>query len=275
MKSAFRMFLNEVSEYELLSADEEKELARKYKDGDIDARERLINSNLRLVVSVAKNYNNSHMEIMDLISEGVMGLMQAVDKFNPDLGYRFSTCATPWIKQAITKAIIDKGRSIRTPAHIYQALNKYRQAIAALVTEDNPNPTVEQIAKYMGISEERVGELENWRYDTVSLSTPIGEDEEETLEDMQADESGETPEAYTERMARLEHIYSLIDTLKPRTQSIVKMRFGLGKDTDPEEYRYEHTLEEIGDILNLTRERVRQILKDALAEIKMGWNTGF
>ena len=275
MKSAFRMFLNEVSEYELLSADEEKELARKYKDGDIDARERLINSNLRLVVSVAKNYNNSHMEIMDLISEGVMGLMQAVDKFNPDLGYRFSTCATPWIKQAITKAIIDKGRSIRTPAHIYQALNKYRQAIAALVTEDNPNPTVEQIAKYMGISEERVGELENWRYDTVSLSTPIGEDEEETLEDMQADENGETPEAYTERMARLEHIYSLIDTLKPRTQSIVKMRFGLGKDTDPEEYRYEHTLEEIGDILNLTRERVRQILKDALAEIKMGWNTGF
>lgn len=275
MKSAFRMFLNEVSEYELLSADEEKELARKYKDGDIDARERLINSNLRLVVSVAKNYNNSHMEIMDLISEGVMGLMQAVDKFNPDLGYRFSTCATPWIKQAITKAIIDKGRSIRTPAHIYQALNKYRQAIAALVTEDNPNPTVEQIAKYMGVSEERVGELENWRYDTVSLSTPIGEDEEETLEDMQADESGETPEAYTERMARLEHIYSLIDTLKPRTQSIVKMRFGLGKDTDPEEYRYEHTLEEIGDILNLTRERVRQILKDALAEIKMGWNTGF
>lgn len=275
MKSAFRMFLNEVSEYELLNADEEKELARKYKDGDIDARERLINSNLRLVVSVAKNYNNSHMEIMDLISEGVMGLMQAVDKFNPDLGYRFSTCATPWIKQAITKAIIDKGRSIRTPAHIYQALNKYRQAIAALVTEDNPNPTVEQIAKYMGISEERVGELENWRYDTVSLSTPIGEDEEETLEDMQADENGETPEAYTERMARLEHIYSLIDTLKPRTQSIVKMRFGLGKDTDPEEYRYEHTLEEIGDILNLTRERVRQILKDALAEIKMGWNTGF
>lgn len=275
MKSAFRMFLNEVSEYELLSADEEKELARKYKDGDIDARERLINSNLRLVVSVAKNYNNSHMEIMDLISEGVMGLMQAVDKFNPDLGYRFSTCATPWIKQAITKSIIDKGRSIRTPAHIYQALNKYRQAIEALITEDNPNPTVGQIAKYMGISEERVGELENWRYDTLSLSTPIGEDEEETLEDMQADKNGETPETYTERMARLEHIYSLIDTLKPRTQSIVKMRFGLGKDTDPEEYRYEHTLEEIGDILNLTRERVRQILKDALAEIKMGWNTGF
>ena len=275
MKSAFRMFLNEVSEYALLSADEEKELARKYKEGDLDAREQLINSNLRLVISVAKNYNNSHMEIMDLISEGVMGLMQAVDKFNPDLGYRFSTCATPWIKQAITKAIIDKGRSIRTPAHIYQALNKYRQAIAALVTEDNPNPTVEQIAKYMGISEERVGELENWRYDTVSLSTPIGEDEEETLEDMQADESAETPQTYTERMARLEHIHSLIDTLKPRTQTIVKMRFGLGKDTDPEDYRYEHTLEEIGDILNLTRERVRQILKDALAEIKMGWNTGF
>lgn len=271
MKSAFKLFLSEIGEYPLLNADEEKELSRRSKDGDMDARETLINSNLRLVVNIAKNYNNSHMELMDLISEGIMGLIQAVEKFNPDLGYRFSTCATPWIKQAITKAIIDKGRSIRTPAHIYQELNKYRQAIAELTTEGNPNPTVEQIAKYLGISEERVGELENWRYDTVSLSTPIGDDEEETLEDMQADES-ETPEQYTERMANFERIQKMIATLKPRTQQIVKMRFGLGTAEDPADYQNEHTLEEIGDCLNLTRERVRQILKDALSELKMIWN---
>lgn len=271
MKSAFRMFLNEINEYPLLTADEEKKLAYRYRDGDLDAREILINSNLRLVVNLSKNYNNSHMEIMDLVSEGVMGLMQAVDKFNPDLGYRFSTCATPWIKQAITKAIIDKGRSIRTPAHIYQQLAKYRQAIIELTTEENPNPSVADIAKFMGISEERVGELEGWRYDTVSLSTPIGDDGEETLEDMQAD-GAETPQAYTERMIMKDRIQEGIAKLKPRTQTIVKMRFGLGVKGDPAEYFEEHTLEEIGAYLSLTRERVRQVLKDALAELKLQWS---
>lgn len=270
MRSAYRMFLSEIGQYPLLSGAEEIELARRYQDGDMDARETLINSNLRLVVKIAQNYNNNHMEMMDLISEGTLGLMQAVDKFNPELGYRFSTCATPWIKQAITKAIIDKGRSIRTPAHIYQQLNKYRQTIAELTTENNPNPTPEQIAKAMEISVERVGELENWRYDTVSLSTPIGDDAEETLEDMQAD-GGETPEQYMERIRSAEEIQKMISSLKPRTQTIIKMRYGLGMPGDPEEFFDEHTLEEIGDHIGLTRERVRQILKDALAEIKINF----
>lgn len=272
MKSAFKMFLNEISQYPLLSASEERELARRFKeDGDEYAREQLINCNLRLVVSISKNYNNSHMELMDLISEGTLGLMQAVEKYNPDLGYRFSTCATPWIKQAITKAIIDKGRSIRTPAHIYQELAKYRKAITELATEEHPEPTVAQIAKYMGVSEERVGELENLRYDTVSLSTPIGDDGEETLEDMQADNHSETPEEYTERLAHINKIQSVLKTLKPRTERIVKLRFGLGVDGDESECFEEHTLEEIGEIVGLTRERVRQILKEALAEIKLNW----
>lgn len=269
--NTFRMFLTEVGQYPLLSAAEEKELAYRYRDNhDEDAREYLINCNMRLVINIAKNYNNNHMELMDLIAEGSLGLMQAVEKFNPDLGYRFSTCATPWIKQAITKAIIDKGRNIRTPAHIYQQLNKYRQAIAELTTEDNPKPTAEEIAEYMGITPEKVADLENWRYDTVSLSTPIGEEEEDTLEDMQAD-GGETPQQYTERLKFEGFVQDRIKELKPRTQTIVKMRFGLGAAGDPEEFFEEHTLEEIGDYIGISRERVRQVLKDALAELKIDW----
>ena len=271
MRSAFSAFINDISQFPLLTAEEEKALAIAYQqDGDLDARELLINSNLRLVVSVSKKYNNSHMEAMDLISEGTLGLIQAVDRFDPSLGYRFSTCATPWIKQAITKAIIDKGRNIRTPAHIYQALNKYRNAITELTNEHNPNPTPEQIAEYMGITVDKVVDLESWRYDTVSLSTPIGDEEEDTLEEMQAD-TGETPQGYVERLAFKEETQKMIATLKPRTQKIIKMRFGLGNENDPEEFQEEHTLEEIGDYLGITRERVRQVLKDALAELKIGY----
>lgn len=272
MKTTYRMFLNEVGNYPLLSAAEEKELARRYKEeGDEDAREALINSNLRLVISIAKDYNNSHLEIMDLINEGALGLVTAVDKYDPELGYRFSTCATPWIKQAITKSIVDKGKSIRIPAHIYQQLNKYRQAITKLTTQDNPNPSVSQIAAYLNISEERVGELENWRYDVVSLSTPLGDESDDTLEEVQADEKSETPEQYTERMSDVEKIQAMLGKLKPRTRNIIKLRFGLGVAGDPQEYFEEHTLEEIGEIVNLTRERVRQIIKDTVSELKISW----
>lgn len=274
--NTLRVYLQEMGEYPLLTAVEEKELARKFRnEGDLEARDMLINCNLRLVVSIAKKYNNNHLELMDLICEGNMGLMQAVEKFDPELGYRFTTCATPWIKQAITKSIIDKGKSIRIPAHIYQLLSKYRKAIEELTKDGKGQPTPEQIAIYMGISTEKIRELEEWRHDTVSLSTPLGDDSEDTLEDLQADHFSETPMKYVERKAKEEMIQALIATLKPRTQTIIKMRFGLGNDNDPEEFKKEHTLEEIGAYLGITRERVRQIEKQTLAELKLKWDGSY
>ena len=158
--NALKLYLQEVGEYPLLNAEEEIQYAKMYKEqGDMEARNMLISCNLRLVVNIAKKYHNSHMELMDLISEGNLGLITAVDKYNPDLGYRFSTCATPWIKQAITKSIIDKGKSIRIPAHIYQMLSKYRQAIEAL-TVNGVEPSDEDIAKYMSITVDKVKDLQ-------------------------------------------------------------------------------------------------------------------
>ena len=272
--NVLRAYLQEVGEYPLLSGEEEIKYAKMYKEqNNIEARDWLINCNLRLVVSIAKRYHNSHMDLMDLISEGNMGLITAVDKYNPDLGYRFSTCATPWIKQAITKSIIDKGKSIRIPAHIYQMLSKYRQAIEALTVE-GVEPSEEQIANYMNITVDKVKDLQVWRQDTVSLSTPIGDDGDDTLEDLQQD-FAENPMDYTLRKAREEKIQVLISKLKPRTQTIIKMRFGLGKEGDPEEFKTEHTLEEIGDYLGITRERVRQICNQTLGELKILWNGEF
>ena len=276
MENSLTLYLQSISRYPLLTADQEKELGRRYRDeGDMEAREMLINSNLRLVVSVAKNFRNGNHNIPleDLIAEGNAGLMTAVEKFDYTRGFRFSTCAVPWIKQSITKSIIDNSRAIRVPAHIVQKFNVYRSVRDELIADGNENPSLEAIAEGMKITVDELQQLLTWKQNASSLDTPVGDEEDTTLGDLVADSGSESPEEYTERMERQSFIAKIIDELDPRTKAIFKLRFGLGTDEDPEEYHQEHTLEEIGAMLkpSITRERVRQIINNQIAK----WKTTF
>lgn len=267
-----KLYFDEIGQYPLLTKEEELQLAYKMRSENQEeaqaAREQLVCSNLRLVVSIAKAYRNNHLDFCDLIMEGNSGLMTAVDKYNPDLGYRFSTCATPWIKQAITKAIINSGRTIRIPAHIYQLLSKYRKVRDDLFAKYKREATREEIAKVMNIDVDKVDDLETWRLDTVSLSTPVGDDEDNSLLDLQPS-TQDTPLEFAEKQERYEAIMNYIHTLKPRTQTIMKMRYGMGEQGDPDEFFNTHTLEEIGAYVNLSRERVRQIERQTLNELQI------
>jgi RNA polymerase primary sigma factor len=267
--STFKEYLIAIAQYPLLTPEQEKALAYRIREGDEDAREQLINSNLRLVVYLAKNYKSNFLDLEDLVMEGNLGLFTAVDKFNPDLGNRFSTCATPWIKQAIMKAITEKGKNVRLPANVYQALNNMKKAIDALAEDGILTPTDAQIAEKMGIEEEKIALLKQWKKDTVSLSVPLGDESEDTLEDLQADTNDESPVAYAERKMDEEFVREILKDLPDRTRTIMKMRYGLGDENDPEDWQNEHTLEEIGDYLGLTRERIRQIEKQTLQELKV------
>ena len=285
-----KAYLLAIGRYPLLTAEEEKELASKAHRGDEEAREKLICSNLRLVVSIAKKYRGGKLSLNDLIQEGNLGLMKAVDKYDETRGYRFSTCAVNWIKSAITKAITDKGKNIRIPAHIYQLMYNYRQAQEVL-GRDGHKPTTAEIAHYLKVDESKIKELDKWQYDTISIDTPLDSgngDKAVTIADLQPD-SAKTPDERADEELLEEKIQRALSSLKPRVEIIMRLRFGKGlpklegkkvpdKDVkmyaqlDKREFAREHTLEEIGALVGLTRERVRQICKATLDEMKLNWD---
>ena len=273
--NSFKDYLIEIGQYPLLNQEQELELGRRIKEeGDEDAREQLINSNLRLVVYIAKQYKNNYVGIEDLVAEGNLGLIAAVDKYDYTYGYRFSTCATPWIKQAILKALTDKGRPVRLPAHIYQQITKIKKFIETFIANNSREPTRAEIAKALGIDEEKVDSLFQWKQDTISMDMPLGDEEKNTIADTIADPNDILPTKYVERQLMSEFVQKMIAKLPARTQIIMKMRYGLGNDKDPEDWKNEHTLEEIGAYLGITRERVRQIEKETIQNLKLEYNKG-
>ena len=273
--NSFKDYLIEIGQYPLLNQEQELELGRRIKEeGDEDAREQLINSNLRLVVYIAKQYKNPYIGIEDLVAEGNLGLISAVDKYDYTYGYRFSTCATPWIKQAILKALTDKGRPVRLPAHIYQQITQMKKFTDTFLVNNGREPTRAEIAKGLGIDEEKVNSLFKWKQDTISMDMPIGDEEKNTIADTVADTNDVSPAEYAEKQLMSEFIQKMIAKLPARTQTIMKMRYGLGNDKDPEDWKNEHTLEEIGTYLGITRERVRQIEKETIQNLRLEYNKG-
>ena len=256
-----RMYLKEIGRINLLTSDEEFEYAKRAEEGDEEAKKMLAESNLRLVVSIAKRYVGRGMLFLDLIQEGNIGLMKAVDKFDPTKGYKFSTYATWWIRQAITRAIADQARTIRVPVHMVETINKLNRVQRQLTQELNREPTDEEIAKKLGISIEKVREVYKISQDPVSLDTPIGEEDDSHLGDFIKDERTMGPEEYATIEMLKEELQGVLGTLTDREEKVLRLRFGL----DDGQCR---TLEEVGQIFGVTRERIRQIEAKALRKLR-------
>ena len=256
-----RMYLKEIGRINLLTSDEEFEYAKRAEAGDEEAKRMLAESNLRLVVSIAKRYVGRGMLFLDLIQEGNIGLMKAVDKFDPTKGYKFSTYATWWIRQAITRAIADQARTIRVPVHMVETINKLARVQRQLTQELNREPTDEEIAKKLGISVDKVREVYKISQDPVSLETPIGEEDDSHLGDFIKDERTMGPEEYATVEMLKEELKGVLATLTEREEKVLRLRFGL----DDGQCR---TLEEVGQIFGVTRERIRQIEAKALRKLR-------
>ena len=255
------MYLKEIGRISLLSAEEERELSIRSAQGDEMAKNKLAESNLRLVVSIAKRYVGRGLLFLDLIQEGNMGLMKAVEKFDYDKGYKFSTYATWWIRQAITRALADQARTIRVPVHMVETINKMVRIQRQMTLELNREPTEEEIAKKMGITVEKVREVIKISQDPVSLETPIGEEDDSHLGDFLPDINSMSPEEYATNEILKEEIKNVLMTLQEREQEVLELRFGLIDGTS-------HTLEEVGKRFNVTRERIRQIEAKALRKLR-------
>ena len=256
-----RMYLKEIGRINLLTSDEEFEYAKRAEEGEEKKKRMLAESNLRLVVSIAKRYVGRGMLFLDLIQEGNIGLMKAVDKFDPTKGYKFSTYATWWIRQAITRAIADQARTIRVPVHMVETINKLARVQRQLTQELNREPTDEEIAKKLGITVDKVREVYKISQDPVSLETPIGEEDDSHLGDFIRDERTMGPEEYATVEMLKEELKGVLSTLTEREEKVLRLRFGL----DDGQCR---TLEEVGQIFGVTRERIRQIEAKALRKLR-------
>ena len=256
-----RMYLKEIGQIKLLTLEEESELADRILAGDTEAKNILAESNLRLVVSIAKRYVGRGMLFLDLIQEGNIGLMKAVDKFDVSKGYKFSTYATWWIRQAITRAIADQARTIRVPVHMVETINKLARVQRQLTLELNREPSEEELAKKMGISVEKIREIYKISQDPVSLETPIGEEDDSHLGDFIKDERNQSPEEFATNEMLKDEISEVLLTLTEREEKVIRLRFGL-EDGKP------RTLEEVGQMFGVTRERIRQIEAKALRKLR-------
>lgn len=256
-----KIYLNEINQIPLLSAEDEKELAIKAAQGDSSAKEKLINSNLKLVVSIAKKFQGNGISFLDLIQEGNMGLIAAIDKFDTSLGYRFSTYAYYWIKTTISRAVNQQNRSIRIPVYMVEKLSKYKKIEQELSQKYNREPTENEIAEKMDISVKEIRELKEYLSDAISLDAPIGDDKEDSFGSFVEDSSNGNPADNYEKEDMSKILLKVLDTLPEREAGILKMRFGIG-------YSSPLTLEEVGKRYSLTRERVRQIESSALKKMR-------
>ncbi len=259
-----RLYLREIGKIPLLNAEEELELAQKVVAGDKRAKDKMAEANMRLVVSIAKRYSGRGLDFLDLIQEGNTGLLRAVEKFDPDKGFKFSTYATWWIRQAITRAIADQARTIRIPVHMVETINKLLRTQRRMTQELNREPTIEELAKELEMEPEKVEYVMKIKQDIHSLDAGVGrdgEDEDSVLGDFIEDEDAASPEDAAAGQLLKEQVQDILNSLTEREQKIVKMRFGLedGKN---------HTLEEVGQEFSVTRERIRQIEAKALAKLR-------
>ena len=256
-----RVYLKEIGRVPLLSAEEEVELAIRMSEGDVAAKKRLSEANLRLVVSIAKRYVGRGMQFLDLIQEGNLGLIKAVEKFDHTKGFKFSTYATWWIRQAITRAIADQARTIRIPVHMVETINKVKKVNSQLLHENGHEPTNEQIAEKLEMPVEKVREIMRVAQEPVSLETPIGEEEDSHLGDFIPDEDAPAPSDVASHTMLKEQLAEVLSTLTPREEKVLRLRFGL-------EDGRSRTLEEVGKEFNVTRERIRQIEAKALRKLR-------
>ena len=256
-----RMYLKEIGQVKLLSADEEVELAKRVSEGDQEAKNKLTEANLRLVVSIAKKYSGRGLHILDLIQEGNTGLIRAVDKFDWTKGNKFSTYATWWIRQAITRAIADQARTIRVPVHMVEVINKATRCNRKLVQELGREPTVEEIAAELGLPVEKIIEANRTAADTLSLDTPVGDEEDTSIGSFVEDERTPGPADATSNALLAEALKEILDTLTEREADVLRMRFGMYDGRT-------HTLEEVGQIFGVTRERIRQIENKAIRKLR-------
>ncbi len=256
-----RMYLKEIGQVKLLSAEEEVELARRVAEGDQEAKNKLTEANLRLVVSIAKKYSGRGLHILDLIQEGNTGLIRAVDKFDWTKGNKFSTYATWWIRQAITRAIADQARTIRVPVHMVEVINKATRCNRKLVQELGREPTVEEIAAELNLPVEKIIEANRTAADTLSLDTPVGDEEDTSIGSFVPDDRNPGPADATSNAMLAEALKEILDTLTEREADVLRMRFGMYDGRT-------HTLEEVGQIFGVTRERIRQIENKAIRKLR-------